>query len=75
MRVTFDNVLVCDVRKTTFDDKTYYSLVVYQDGKLYRISISEDAVTTFKDVVGQSFSFEAHMSTYDGKVKFKFIQD
>lgn len=75
MRVTFDNCLVCDVRKTTFENKTYYSLVVYQDGKLYRISIPQDAVKTFKEVVGQSFSLEANMSVYDGKVKFKLIQD
>lgn len=75
MKVTFDNCLICDVRKITFDDKTYYSLDVYQDGKLYRISISPDAVKTFKEAVGQSFSLDANMSVYDGKAKFKLVQD
>lgn len=75
MKVTFDNCLVCDVRKTTFEDKIYFSLVVYQDGKLYRISISPDSVKTFKEAVGQLISFDCTMSVFDGKVKFKLIQD
>ena len=75
MKVTFDNCLVCDVRKTTFEDKTYFSLVVYQDGKLYRISISPDAVKTFKESVGQFISLDVNMSVFDGKAKFKLSQD
>lgn len=75
MKVTFDNCLVCDVRKTTFEDKTYFSLVVYQDGKLFRISIKPDSVKTFKESVGQLISFDAFMSVYDGKAKFKFVQE
>ena len=75
MRVTFDNCLVCDVRKTTFEDKTYFSLVVYQDGKLYRVSIPQDAVKTFKETIGQSVCLDTNMSIYDGKVKFKLVQE
>lgn len=75
MRVTFDNCLVCDVIKTTFEDKTYYSLVVYQDGKIYRVSIPQESVKTFKDSIGILVSLDTNMSVYDGKVKFKLVQE
>lgn len=73
MKVTFDDCLVCDVRKTTFEDKTYHSLIVYQDSQLYRISISSDSVDSFIDEIGQMISFEADMTVYNGKSKFKII--
>ena len=75
MKVSFDNCLICDVRKTTFENNSYFSVVVYQDGKLYRVSIPKEAVNTFKEAIGQFFSLDANMSVYDGKAKFKFVQD
>lgn len=75
MKVTFDEVLVCDVRKTTFEDNTYYSLLLYSDGTLYRVSIPKEAVSTFKDCVGQKITLETDMSTFDGKSRFKLVQD
>lgn len=75
MRVTFDEVLVCDVRKTTFEDNTYYSLLLYADGTLYRVSISKEAVNTFKDCVGQKITLETDMSTFDGKSRFKLVEE
>lgn len=75
MKVLLDQVLVCDVRKTTFEDNTYYSLHVYADGTLYRVSIPEEAVSTFKDSVGQKITLETDMSTFDGKSRFKLIQE
>lgn len=75
MKVTFENCLICDVRKITFEDKTYFSLDVYQDGKLYRISIPRESAKTFKECVGQSFSIDATMSVFDGKAKFKLVQE
>ena len=75
MKVTFDNYRVCDVRKITFEDKTYFSLDVYQDGKLYRVSIPRESVKTFKEAIGQSVSLDATMSVFDGKVKFKLVQE
>lgn len=74
MKVVFDNVLVCDVRKITFEDKTYFSLDVYQDGRLYRISIPRDSVKTFKEAIGQTITFDTEMRIYDGKSKFKIAQ-
>lgn len=74
MKVVFDNVLVCDVRKITFEDKTYFSLDVYQDGRLYRISIPRDSVKTFKEAIGQTITFDTEMIIYDGKSKFKIAQ-
>ena len=74
MKVVFDNVLVCDVRKITFEDKTYFSLDVYQDGRLYRISIPRESVKTFKEAIGQTITFDTEMIIYDGKSKFKLAQ-
>lgn len=74
MKVVFDNVLVCDVRKITFEDKTYFSLDVYQDGRLYRISIPRDSVKTFKEAIGQTITLDTEMRIYDGKSKFRIAQ-
>lgn len=74
MKVVFDNVLICDVRKITFEDKTYFFLDVYQDGKLYRISIPRESIKTFKESIGQTVTLEAEMRIYDGKSKFKLAQ-
>lgn len=75
MKVIFDNCLVCDVRNSIFDDKIFFSLIVYQEGKLYRISITQEAAENFKDAVGQLISFDADMSVFDGKAKFKLFQE
>lgn len=74
MKVVFDNVLVCDVRKITFENETYFSLDVYQDGRLYRISIPRDSVKAFKEAIGQTVTLETEMRIYDGKSKFKLAQ-
>ena len=71
MIVVFDNVLICDVRQITFEDKTYFSLDVYQDSKLYRISIPRESVKNFTESIGQKVTLETDMRIYDGKIKFK----
>ena len=75
MKVTFDDVLVCDVRKTIFEDNIYYSLHLYSDGTLYRVSIPQEAVNTFKECVGQKISLATEMSTYNGKCRFRLVQE
>lgn len=75
MKVTFDDALICDVRKTTFEDNTYFSLQLYFDCSLYRVSIPKEAVNTFKDCIGQKISVDTYMSIFDGKCHFKLYQD
>lgn len=71
MNVTFDNVLLCDVDCYTFDNNQYYFVIVYQDGKLYRISIPSDKGEEFTIQIGQKVSLSAVMKLYNGKIKFK----
>lgn len=71
MKVTFENVLICDVDCYTFNDKSYYGVIVYQEGKLYRISIPADKRVEFTKQIGRKTSFSAIMKVYNGKSKFK----
>lgn len=71
MTVNFENVLVCDVDCYTFDNKQYYGVVVYQDGKLYRISIPSDKRVEFTKQIGTKITLTAVMKVYNGKTKFK----
>lgn len=73
MKVTFENVLVCDVDCYAFDNMNYYGVVVYQEGKLYRISIPSDKRVEFTKQIGQKITFSAVMKVYNGKSKFKLI--
>lgn len=73
MKVTFENVLVCDVDCYTFDNKSYFGLVVYQEGKLYRITIPGEKRMEFVKQIGQKITFSAVMSFYNGKTKFKLV--
>lgn len=73
MKVTFENVLVCDVDCYTFDNKQYYGVIVYQDGKLYRISIPTDKRVEFTKQIGNKITVSAVMKVFDGKTKFKLI--
>ena len=75
MKVTFDDVLVCDVRKTTFEDNTYFSLHLYSDGTLYRVSVPQESVETFRECVGQFISLDTEMSVYNGKTRFKLSEN
>lgn len=73
MKVTFENVLVCDVDCYTFDDKQYYGVIVYQEGKLYRISIPTDKRVEFTQQIGKKVTLTAVMKVYNGKTKFKLV--
>lgn len=73
MKVTFENVLVCDVDCYTFENKQYYGVVVYQEGKLYRISIPVDKRVEFTKQIGNKITLSANMRVYNGKTKFKLI--
>lgn len=71
MKVTFENVLVCDVDCYTFENKSYYGLIVYQDGKLYRISIPSDKRVEFTQQIGKKVTVSSIMRDFNGKTKFK----
>lgn len=73
MKVTFENVLICDVDCYTFDDKPYYGVIVYQEGKVYRISIPNDKRVEFTQQIGKKVTLTTVMKVYNGKSKFKFI--
>ena len=73
MKVTFENVLICDVDCYTFDNKQYYGVVVYQEGKLYRIAIPVDKRAEFTKQIGSKTTLSAYMRVYNGKTKFKLI--
>ena len=72
MTVSFDEVLVCGTRDVLFENNKYYSFDVYQDGMLYRISISEKDIDNIVDHVGEYVSFYADLKVFNGKSKFKF---
>ena len=73
MKVTFENVLLCDVDSYIFEHKEYISIIVYQSGRLYRISIPKSIEDTFTDHVGRTIFVDTIMSVYDGKIKFKYL--
>lgn len=73
MKVTFENVLVCDVDCYTFDNKPYYGVIVYQDGKIYRISIPLDKRVEFTKQIGNKVTLTAVMRVFNGKTKFKLV--
>ena len=75
MVVSFDEVLVCGTRDVEFENSIYYSVDVYQDGMLYRVSIPESAVDRLTDLVGEMISFDAQLKVFNGKSKFKFIKE
>lgn len=75
MVVSFDEVLVCGTRDVEFENSIYYSVDVYQDGMLYRVSIPESAVDRFTDLVGEMISFDAVLKVFNGKSKFKFLKE
>lgn len=75
MTVSFDEVLVCGVRDVKFENNIYYSVDIYQDGMLYRISIPETSVDYFCDLVGQNVTFHAELKVFNGKSKFKYIKE
>ena len=70
--VNFKRVLVCDVRVTEFEGKDYYSLLIYSDNQLSRISITSGQVELFRKYIGKYISLEAELKIYDGKLKYKY---
>lgn len=75
MVVSFDEVLVCGTRDVEFENSIYYSVDVYQNGMLYRVSIPESAADRFTDLVGEMISFDAELKVFNGKSKFKFLKE
>lgn len=71
MEVTFENALICDVICYTYKDKHYYSVVIFLDGKLYRISIPSNKCDEFTRKICTKTTLTAVMNFYDGKTKFK----
>lgn len=74
MTCIIKNGLVCDVVKYDIEDKNYYKLVVYTDGRLVFVSIPAEAVNNWKECIAQYTDLECAMSTYDGKAKFKIAE-
>lgn len=74
MKVTFDNVLVCDVVIYDYKEKKYPKVLVYQQGQLYSISIPDDDKESVKSLIGTYATFDTEMSSFDGKNKFKLIK-
>lgn len=73
MKVTFENVLICDVDCFTIENKNYYGVIVYHEGQLYRISIPADKRVEFTKQIGQKITLSAVMREYNGKTKFKLV--
>ena len=70
--VNFTNVLCCDVRVNEFEGKDYYSVIVYSDGRVYRISLPDSFIHAFDKFIGSYVSFVADIRIYDGKAKYKY---
>lgn len=76
MKVTFSNALCCDVDEVKYDNKLYYSVILYSydDKSFYRVSIPSDiSVDDVRDLLCHTVYCEARLSTFDGKNKFKLL--
>lgn len=75
MKVQFDNVLVCDVVKYTYENKPYYKVLVYQNGELFSLGIKPGDVEACKELIGDFCSFDTEMKTFNGKNKFTVVKN
>lgn len=66
--------LVCDIVKYNFENKDYFKLVVYSDGRLGYISIPADTVKNWRECVGQYTDITCNITIYDGKAKLKIAE-
>lgn len=74
MKCKIEHGLVCDIVKYDVDNKQYYKLVVYSDGRLVFVSIPAESVENWEECISQYTDLECTMSTYDGKAKFKIAE-
>lgn len=74
MKVTIEKALICDVLKVDYENNTYYKLIVYSQGALYRISIDAESVKNWTAGIGETTDVTCTMSIYDGKSKFKIAE-
>lgn len=71
MQVQMSKALVCDVVQGTFNNHQYKQALVYEKGKLYRMSIKDDdTLDLVADRIANYASITADMTTFDNKVKF-----
>ena len=71
MQTNFDNVLCCDVKSGTFNNKAYHTVLVYSVGHLYSLSVRDNAtLDVVRDAVGHYINAHTDMSMFDGKAKF-----
>lgn len=71
MQVQMSKALVCDVVNGVYNQHPYCQALVYEKGKLYRMSIKDDMIQDkVSDKVGCYACITADMTTFDNKVKF-----
>lgn len=75
MKVSFENVLVCDVATYEYKEEKYDKLVVYDKGQLYQIGIPSSMVNDCKSMIAKRSSFNTEMTSFNGKNKFKLVQN
>lgn len=73
MKVTFDNVLVCDVVTYSYENKKYPKALVYQKGNLYQIGITNERVKEIMPLIGTFSTFDTEMTSFNGKNKFVLV--
>lgn len=71
MQVQMSKALVCDVVSGVFNNRPYKQALIYEMGKLYRMSIKDDDIYDRAfDRIANYASITADMTTFDNKVKF-----
>lgn len=71
MQVQMSKALVCDVVSGVFNNRPYKQALIYEKGKLYRMSIKDDDIYDRAfDRIANYASITADMTTFDNKVKF-----
>lgn len=71
MQVQMNKALVCDVVSGVFNNRPYKQALIYEKGKLYRMSIKDDDMYDLAfDRIANYASITGDMTTFDGKVKF-----
>lgn len=71
MQVQMSKALVCDVVSGAYNNHPYKQALIYEKGKLYRMSIKDDdTYDRVFDRIANYASITADMTTFDNKVKF-----
>lgn len=71
MQVQMSKALVCDVVQGTYNNHPYKQALIYENGKLFRMSIKNDVMLNqVADRIASYACITADMTTFDNKVKF-----